>query len=55
MIKIYDKNITIHEVTLKKIIDQNGFTIEFDDINEKRRKICFPSYRGIKLKNYMEI
>lgn len=50
MLRIYDKNITIHEVPLEKIIkDERRFIIEFDDIYEKRRRIHFFDYQGIKI------
>lgn len=50
MIKIYDKSITIHEVPLEKIfIEDRKVISEFDDVYEKRRKIQFYDYQGIKI------
>lgn len=50
MLKIYDKNFTIHTIPLEKFYSEgSNFILELDDTAEQRKKIIFKQYGTIKL------
>ena len=52
MIKIFEPSIIIHTVPFAKtIIDDkdNTVIVEFDDIDERRRRLCFSPYQAIRI------
>ena len=52
MTKIFEPSIIIHTVPFAKtIIDDkdNTVIVEFDDIDERRRRLCFSPYQAVKI------
>ena len=52
MTKIFESSIIIHTVPFAKtIIDDkdNTVIVEFDDIDERRRRFCFSPYQAVKI------
>lgn len=52
MIKIFEPSIIIHTVPFAKtIIDDkdNTVIVEFDDIDERRRRFCFSPYQAVRI------
>ena len=47
--KVHEELI-VHETPLEEIrIDSNSVTVELDDIDEKRRKICFRPFQAVRV------
>ena len=52
MIKIFEPSIGIDTVPLAKTIIDDAYhkiIVEFDDIDERRRRLCFSPYQAIRI------
>ena len=52
MTKIFESSIIIHTVPFAKTIIDDAYhkiIVEFDDIDERRRRLCFSPYQAIRI------